>query len=103
MYEIIKIRRKVPITYKVFNKDNVEFVDGYVQQVGVNIEYNAGNDTWLKLMSDDEKYVITAKLFIGRDFTILIGILCSTEILEGEYNYGTRYKRSSQRTIRSTL
>lgn len=53
MYDIIKIRRKVPITYKVFNKNNMEFVDGYVQQVGASIEYNAGNDTWFRLADDE--------------------------------------------------
>lgn len=53
MNEVIKIRRRVPATYKVFNKDNMEFVDGYVRQVGVNIEFNAGDDMWL-ILADDE-------------------------------------------------
>lgn len=53
MSGVIKIRRKIPINYRVFNKDNMEFVDGYVKQVGVNIEYNAGSGVWRKLADDE--------------------------------------------------
>lgn len=57
MYNMIKVRRKVPIIYKVFNKDNMEFVEGYVQQDGDNIKYKADDGSWVRL-SDD--YVLLA-------------------------------------------